>query len=219
MSQPVCAIVGMGPGMGMALARRFAREGFTLALMARRSGAVQAFRDSLRKDEYDAHSYVMDAADSNRVRQTFEQIQAEQGPVSLLIYNAAVLNETDLNTVTPESLLADYRVNVVGALHCAQQVIPAMRENGGGKILFTGGGLALHPNPKYASLAMGKAALRNLTFSLGKLLKRDKIHVATVTVAGYIKADTHFAPENIAETFWTVYNQEGRDREYEVIYD
>jgi NAD(P)-dependent dehydrogenase (short-subunit alcohol dehydrogenase family) len=109
-------------------------------------------------------------------------------------------------------------VNVIGALISAKQVLPHMREQQRGSILFTGGGLALGPAPQYASLAMGKAALRNLAYSLGGELEDENILVGTVTIAGYIKPGTHFAPERIADAFWALHAQEPGQREHEIIY-
>jgi len=107
---------------------------------------------------------------------------------------------------------------VVGALIAAQACIPHMREAGQGMILFTGGGLALHPAPAYSSLAVGKAALRNLTKSLHDELKGDGIHVATVTIAGFVQAGTYFDPAKIAEAYFDLYAQPADSLDWEIVY-
>jgi len=93
-----------------------------------------------------------------------------------------------------------------------------MRASGKGTILFTGGGLALHPNPQVASLSVGKAAIRNLAYSLGAELELEGIQVATVTIAGYVKPGTHFDPDLIAETYWQLHTQKTGERQREIVY-
>jgi NAD(P)-dependent dehydrogenase (short-subunit alcohol dehydrogenase family) len=121
-----------------------------------------------------------DAADPASLESAFNQIRAEMDAPSVLVYNAAAINQGPPTEIDPEQLVADFRVNVAGALAAAQQVIPTMRQAGRGTILLTGGGLALNPYPDYCSLAVGKAGLRNLAFSLHDYLKPSGIHVATV---------------------------------------
>lgn len=95
-----------------------------------------------------------------------------------------------------------------------------MRQRGQGSILMTGGGLALDPTPmpEYAGLAAGKAALRNLAYSLAAELGPVGIHVATVTVAGIVRRGTHHNPDDIAEAFWALHRQPAGAWETEVIY-
>jgi short-subunit dehydrogenase len=106
-----------------------------------------------------------------------------------------------------EKLMQDFRVNVAGALVAAQQVIPHMKAQRQGTILFTGGGLALQPHPKYASIAVGKAGIRNLSFSLAAELESAGIHVATVTIAGIVRPGTALDPDRIAEEYWRLHVQ------------
>jgi NAD(P)-dependent dehydrogenase (short-subunit alcohol dehydrogenase family) len=115
-------------------------------------------------------------------------------------------------------LLDDMRVNVAGALVAAQQVLPHMRAQRRGTILFTGGGLALAPAPPYAALAAGKAALRNLCYSMGAEVEPDGVHVATVTIAGFVQPGSHFDPDRIAEAYWTLHAQEPGQWEREIVY-
>jgi NAD(P)-dependent dehydrogenase (short-subunit alcohol dehydrogenase family) len=82
-----------------------------------------------------------------------------------------------------------------------------MRAKQSGTVLFTGGGLALEPFVEFASLSIGKAGLRSLALSFAKELAPDGIHVGTVTIAGMIKAGTHFDPDAIAEHFWELHAQ------------
>ncbi|MCB0171240.1 MAG: SDR family NAD(P)-dependent oxidoreductase [Anaerolineae bacterium] len=218
MTEKSCVVVGAGPGIGLAVAKRFGREGFQLALVARRAEALTQYVADLEQTGLTAHAFPADAADFNSLVQAFTQIQAQLGPPEVLVYNAAVVKPEPPSTLPVEDLSAAFRVNVAGALVCAQQVIPKMKARQRGTILFTGGGLALNPYPAYASLAAGKAALRNLTYSLGADLEAEGIQVATVTIAGFVKPGTHFAPDLIAEKYWELHSQPPGQREREIVY-
>jgi short-subunit dehydrogenase len=99
-------------------------------------------------------------------------------------------------------LIKDFQVNVAGALVAVQQVLPAMKAKGRrGTILLTGGGLALCPAADAASLAIGKAGMRSLAFTLAQELKDSGIRVGTVTICGTVQPGTHFDPDAIAQAY------------------
>jgi NAD(P)-dependent dehydrogenase (short-subunit alcohol dehydrogenase family) len=109
--------------------------------------------------------------------------------------------------LTPEAALADFAVNVAGALAATRAVLPGMRAAGRGTILFTGGGLALDPTGwlPAASLAIGKAGLRSLAQTLHAELAPQNIHAGTVTIAGMVAAGTAFDADRIAQAFWAMH--------------
>ncbi len=218
MKAPNCVIVGAGPGVSQAVAQRFGREGYRLALVARRAGSLTGLTDALRNLGIAAHAFTADAGDFGALRAAFALIRSQMGEVDVLVHNAAAGAAGMPSQVDPERLVADLRVSVVAALVAAQEVIPAMQARGRGTILFTGGGLALNPWPQAASLAIGKAGLRNLTYSLGAELEPSGIHVGTVTIAGPVQPGTHFDPDLIAEVYWQLHSQPRGQWEREIIY-
>lgn len=218
MSNKTCVIVGMGRGVSMGVARRFGREGFQLSLIARRQDALDMFVSELAENNIVAHGFAADASDSAALVAAFDQIKANMGDVDVLVYNAAVIRQEKPASLDPEDLIADFQVNVGSALLSAQYVIPDMKKRGSGTILFTGGGLAINPNPDWSSLAIGKAGLRSLAYSLGAELESYGIQVATVTIAGYVQPGTYFDPDKIAEAYWTLHNQAEGKRQREIIY-
>ncbi len=201
---PVCAVVGVGPGVGLAVARRFAREGFRTALIARRAAAVEAAAAGIGPG---ARGFAADAGDVAALRGALDAAAAALGPVGVLVFNAVAARLAIPSALAPEALVEEFRVNVVGALVAAQAVLPAMRAARRGTILLTGGGFAFEPIPPMASLGVGKAGLRNLAFSLAKELEPEGIHVATVTIGGMVQDSGFFAPDAIAERFWELHAQ------------
>ena len=207
MTQPkLCIVAGVGPGIGASVAKRFAKEGFAVALIARRQADLDALAATLGTP---AKGYSADLTDFEAIKQTFSRIQADFGPASVLVYNASRMLVQPAMEIDPETFHADLALCCTGALACAQQVYPAMKQAHQGSILITGGGLALHPEygAGIAALTAGKSAIRGLTLALAKELAPDGIHVATVTVAGTVQPGTPYDPDIIAEDFITLHNQ------------
>ncbi len=212
-------LVGAGKGIGLAVARRFAREGWTIALVARRRDRLQALQQGLQAAGYSAHCYAVDASDPAALMATIATIQADIGSPGGLVYNAAALRMGDVLTETAEQLVADFRVNVAGALAATQAVLPAMQAAGMGTILFTGGGFALHPSRQFASLSIGKAGIRNLAQTLHEALKPQGIRVGCVTVCGIVNPDDpKYSPDQVAENYWHYHQQPLADCGPEVVY-
>lgn len=195
-------LIGMGPGLGMALAHRFGSEGYTVAGVARNPTKLNALVADLQATGIDAHAFTADAGDVDNLTATLNTISEQLGATEVLIYNAAIMREGLPSSMDIEQFIADWRVSMLGAVVTVQSVVPAMREAGKGTILLTGGGLALNPYPPYASLAIAKAGLRNFAYSLAGELAETGIFVGTVTIAGYIQPDTAFDPALIAEHYW-----------------
>ncbi len=217
MSKGLCVIFGVGSGIGLSVAKKFASEGFSIALIARRQDALNKYLAEMNDlGHIDVRTYVADASDFQSIENVFSEINQKQGQTEVLIYNAAVLKAGYPSKSTPERLVDEFKVNVAGALASAKQVIPSMTEKKRGTILFTGGGLAIEPYPQYSSLAIGKSGIRSLAFSLAGELITHNIHVATVTIFGIVKPNTKFDPDLIANEFWNLHIQEtgNFDREF-----
>lgn len=214
----VIAIVGMGPGVSAAVARRFGREGFQVAALARRADMLQAQVDALAGAGVAARGYAADAADGASLAAALAQAEAELGAIDVLVYNAAGVRYKPLAALTADELAADLRVSVCGALTATQAVLPGMRARGRGTLLFTGGGFAFEPMAAMASLGAGKAALRNLAFSLFADLKDSGLHAATVTICGLVKPGTPFDPDRIADSYWSLHAQPAGAFEREALF-
>jgi short-subunit dehydrogenase len=215
---PLCTIVGTGPGISLSVAKKFAREGFTLALIARNTDSIQPFTDEFKAQGISAQAYTADASDFAALEHTLQQIHQQQGLTDVLVYNVAVVRRAAATTIKPETLVEDFATNVAGALCAANQVIPHMKMQRKGTILFTGGGVGLEPHPMFASLSVGKSGIRSLCFALAAELGTYNIHVATVTIRGLVKEGTRFDPDYIAEEYWRLYAQPRHAFEREYIY-
>ena len=212
----VCAVVGVGPGLGRALCERFGREGFEIAMLARSYDRLEALRHELLDEGVSAHVFKADAGDPDALRDALTDVQNTLGSPDVLIYNAVAFHPGMITNLTGKALTDDLQTSLVGALEAAKQLLPAMIERNQGALLFTGGGAGVSPWPQNASLSVGKAALRMLTLNLAAELTGSGVRVATVTVAGSIGGSERFAPERIAETYWDLYT--GQQTGPEVVY-
>jgi short-subunit dehydrogenase len=217
-TQKNALIIGAGPGLGAALARRFGREGFALTLIARNEQNLAATADDLRGDGLTVDTVTADTADAGAFRSALETL-AERVTPSVVIYNAAALVQDSILTSDTDYLLSAFTVDVLGAVTTAQVFTPAMRAAGEGTFLVTGGGLSLYPHAEYASLSIGKAALRSVTSLLHDELKDAGVHAAGVTVAGAIEPGTALAPELIADAYWQLHSQPTGEWAVETIFD
>lgn len=210
-------IVGSGAGISLSVAYRFAREGFHILLIARNKESLQELVEKLQQAGFKASYFQCDVANFSEMNEIEQQIIQKYGKIDVLFYNAAsVIKQTPLQ-LSHEKLVEDFKINVVAALNICKSIIPEMKRRNSGALLFTGGGLALKPYYEYASLAIGKAGLRSLVFSLAQELADTKIKVGTVTVAGFVKKGTKFDPDKIADQFWKLYNDNRKD--IEIIYE
>src|SRR5690349_18688348 len=123
MAKPVCVVAGVGPGNGAAFARRFASEGYAVALLARGS----AFTSKLAGELSDACAYECDVGDAGSVARVFADVQRDLGEPEVLVYNAGSGVWGTVEDATPADFENAWRVNALGGFLASKQVIPAMK--------------------------------------------------------------------------------------------
>jgi short-subunit dehydrogenase len=197
-------LVGAGPGLGLAVARRFASGGYRVTLVARSTDGLSDLASGLADAGSRIDTIAADASDPESLRIRMAGLYEEHEAPGVIIYNAVMGAPDKLLESSVEHLQMAYAVDVISAIVLTQVAAPAMRAAGAGTIVVTGGGFADHPIPVLATVSLGKAALRSAATMLGADLAADGIRVATFTIAGQIVAGTAFDPENIAKRYWDV---------------
>ena len=188
----VCAVVGAGPGLGLALARRFGNEGFRVAMIARNPQSLETQLATIRQDGHDAHAVQADASSPDSMHTAFARIAAELGDVDVLIYNASIMKEALPSALDPSQLVEDFKTNVVGAVVAAQLVLPTMRKNSVGRsFLRAVGSPSIRIQPSRPSQSV-KPACELLPSLCGRSSPPKALHAATVTICGFIQPDTKF---------------------------
>jgi len=220
MSDKVAAVLGVGPGLGAAIARRFAGEGFAVALMARREESVARLREEIQDRGGKTITVSADATDPDSVAEAFERVREELGDPEVFVYNAGAFQMGGILDLSPQQFDDCFRANCAGAFYAAQQVLPAMVEAGRGTILLTGASAALRGKASFSALAVGKFGLRALAQSMAREFGPQGIHVSHIVIDGQIDTPrvremspdredhTMLSPDAIAETYWQLYSQD-----------
>ncbi|MBV8854622.1 MAG: SDR family NAD(P)-dependent oxidoreductase [Sinobacteraceae bacterium] len=220
----VAVVAGVGPGIGAALARRFATAGYAVAMLARKREALAA----LEREIEGTTGYPCDVGSAESVTHAFAAIAADLGQVEVLLYNAGSGVFGDVENITPEQFEASWRVNAYGALLCARAVIPAMKAAASGSIVFTGATASRRGMPRTAAFAPAKSAQRSLAESMARSLWPAGIHVSLIIVDGAVdlartrqampdKPDSYFIkPAAVAETAFQLTCQDRSAWSFEV---
>lgn len=182
MHKPVCVVVGVGPGNGAAIASRFAAEGYVVALLAR----TTKFTDGLAQTLDGARTYACDVTNEAAVASTFDRIRVELGEVEAVVYNAGSSVWGDVETITAADFESAWRVNALGTLLVAKQVIPAMKHCAKGSIILIGATASRRGVARTSAFAPAKAAQRSLAESMAHSLWPMGIHVAVVIIDGMV---------------------------------
>lgn len=197
---PHLLVVGAGPGIAAATARRLGRDGYAVSLVARREAPLAELGAALRADGVPVAWATADAADPADLTAAVQGLLAP-GPADVLLYNVSVGREAGVPELSPEDLLADLAAGAVGLQTAVRAVLPGMRELGAGTVLVTGGGSADRPMTSMATLGVQKAAVRALAEVQARALAPEGVHVATVTIRGLVGEDRQITPERVAALY------------------
>lgn len=208
--------IGSGPGIGIATAERFAREGFRVVLTSRDEAKLAERAEKLTAKGYQVETRVADAGDLAGIASLISDVEAEFG-IDALHFNSAALHGGTIEQQDVDTIVADLTINIGAALAAIQHVSPAMLERGSGSILLTGGSFATAPSPEYLSLGIGKAGIRNLSHALFDSFKNRGVNIALVTVATHVAANSVEA-HGVADVFWDLYDASPDTWVAEVIY-
>jgi short-subunit dehydrogenase len=218
MARGVVAVVGVGPKLGRSVARRFAHEGYTIAILSRDLDKLSRFADEIaREEKAQVFAIRIDCSDAKRVREAFEGIHS-LGFVEVLVYNVSApvsWNPPKFTDIRLESFEKALTVSAVGAFHCAQQVLPGMVERRKGTILFTGSDASVRGSAGFSELTCGKFALRGLSQCLAREFQPQGIHVAHIIIDGTIGTSGSKEPQEgvmdpdaIAQMYWQIHIQD-----------
>ena len=200
MTDKVCLVTGVGDGTGAAIARRFAKDGYRVAMLARNEERLAELEKELRC----SRAFAFDLADLDRLVEVCRQVINEMGLPDVVVHNAVRATFETFLEADPEDLERNFRVNTSSLLYMAREFAPAMVERGSGAIVVTGNTAALRGIPKFAVFAPTKAAQRILAQSLARDLGPKGVHVAYITIDAAIDTPwtrNRFHPDKPEEFF------------------
>jgi NAD(P)-dependent dehydrogenase (short-subunit alcohol dehydrogenase family) len=213
-------VVGVGPGLGAALARRFAQGGYAVAMVARSREFMDGLAAELEAAGGRTLAVTADVGDAAQVGRAFAAVRSKLGAPEVLLYNAGSGNWGTITEITPAQYEDSWRTNAYGAFLCAKEAVADMMAHKRGVMLFTGATAGVKAGAKSAAFGPAKFAVRGLAQSLARDLGPRGIHVAYVNVDGIIdiprtrsqmrsfKDEDLLKPAAIAETYWHLANQD-----------
>jgi NADP-dependent 3-hydroxy acid dehydrogenase YdfG len=217
----VLAVLGAGPGLGLSMARRFGREGFTTALVSRTDARHATYRASLSGTT--VHTYTADVTDEAQLTGVLGRITAEAGEIDTVYFGPADASSPGIVPLTDagaDALRTPFETMVLPAARLVGAVLPGMLARGSGALLFAGGLSGKYPMPMLGSLAPASAALRMYVLTLNAALRETGVYAGTLTIGGLIeRGDIHRAfteqdhgftpgtldPDDIADGAWSLY--------------
>jgi NADP-dependent 3-hydroxy acid dehydrogenase YdfG len=214
---PTIAIIGAGPGLGLAIARRFGSEGFDVALISRNKGKLEGLVAELAADGITAAGFPADVLDRPALRAALAATKERFGGIDVVEYSpadasAGPLAPVDIRQATPENVQPQIEYYLYGAMTATDVVLPELLAAGAGTLLFTTGAGSLYPVAQYGNVTVGGAALRNWALNLGEALSGTGVHVAHIAIALMIAdeapaAGHDFLPAGeIAPLYWDLHH-------------
>ena len=219
----VAVIIGAGDSLGSAVARRFAREGFTVCVARRNADKLQPLVEQITKAGGRAIPFGCDARREEQIAEMFSKIEQEHGPIEVFVFNIGGNVRSDIRETTVRVYTKVWELCALAGFISAREAVKYMMPRGRGTMIFTGATASLRGSTGYSAFAGGKHALRSLAQSMAREFGKQGIHVSHVVIDGPIDtpfvrerfpdmvksrpADGLLAPDDIAENYWHLHRQ------------
>lgn len=211
------AIIGAGRGLGAAVARRFAQEGFDVALISRSQERLDALAADLQAEGVNARGFAADVRDLESLTSALERATGELGPIEVLQYSP-LPDKSFLRPVletTARDAAAAVEFSVYAPLTAVHQVLQGMRVLGRGTILFINGGTAVQPLAKFAGTSIAFAGQSAYAQVMHETLAPENIHLAQLIIPGAIEeGHPEKDPTVLADTIWSLHADRGEFRTF-----
>ncbi len=211
---PTIAIIGAGPGLGLAIARKFGQNGFRAALVSRNQEKLDALVAELTTEGIEAAGFAADAGDPEAIAAALGDARERFGSIDALEFSPHAGNAEsmiDALDVSVDNLRPAVDTMLFGAVAAVQSVLPAMREQGSGTILLTAGSGSINPVPFFGALNTAQAATRNWAHNLHGALAGSGVYVAHVAIGvgiGEVAPAPGYpfqTPAELAELYWDLH--------------
>lgn len=229
----VCLVIGAGDATGGAVAKRFAREGYTVCVTRRSLEKLQPLMAEIQSTGGLVHGFASDARREEEVVALVEHIESTLGPIEVLVFNIGANSPNSILTETARRYTKMWEMACLAGFLVGREVAKRMvlRPNAEGSlgashkgtIIFTGASASLRGSAHFAGFSGGKMALRALAQSMARELGPMGVHVAHTIIDGAI--DTEFIrtmfperyalkdeggilnPAHIADAYWMLHQQ------------
>jgi NADP-dependent 3-hydroxy acid dehydrogenase YdfG len=211
------ALIGAGPGLGLAVARRFGTEGHAIALISRSQENLDALAATLAQEGITAQGFAADVRDADALRGALNAAAAELGPIEVLQYSPVPAKDSmkPVLETAAEDLVGPVEQAVYGPVTAVQTVLPGLRELGRGTILFINGGSGARPSGGVAGTSIAFAGESAYGAMLHEALVPEDIHVAQLIIPfGIGGGEPSHEPEALADQIWSLHTERGPYRTF-----
>jgi NAD(P)-dependent dehydrogenase (short-subunit alcohol dehydrogenase family) len=217
MNKKICVILGVGPQLGRSVAIKFAHEGYDIGLMARNIEKCQQIESEIKNKykQIKVLSLSTDSADEVSIRNSFQKIRENLGHPEVLVFNVGRFIRAGILDIKTQDFEQAWKSGCMGALISSQEVIPNMKKEGKGTIIFTGATGSLRGSVNFAPFAVTKFGLRALAQSIAREYGPYGIHVGHFIIDGHIgnmntskECKNQLSPDSIAESYWQLHCQD-----------
>jgi short-subunit dehydrogenase len=204
-------IIGAGPNLGLAIARRFGREGLAVGLVSRDQAKLDGLAADLEGDGIRAAGAAADIRDPAALSAAIRKLADDLGPVEVLEYSPLPAREfmKPVLETGVEDMLGPLQFSVLGAVAAVQAVVGPMREAGRGTILFTTGTAFISRNPERAGVVVSFSGEVAYAEMLHRALAPEGVHVAHTAIHGWIAPGKDFEPADVADLLWRHHAERG----------
>jgi NADP-dependent 3-hydroxy acid dehydrogenase YdfG len=209
---PVIAIIGAGPGLGAAVARKFGREGFSVALISRDQSKLDAMAAELEVIGVTASGFTADVREPAELEAALTRAAAELGPITALQYSPLPSRDylKPVLDLTPELALEALQFSALGLIHAVRTVLPAMREAGEGSVILINGGTSVKARAGFAGTSVAFPAESAYGEMLHDALEDEGIRVAQLVIPGGIpQLQLPNGIDDVSERIWELHANAG----------
>ncbi|TFD57289.1 SDR family NAD(P)-dependent oxidoreductase [Cryobacterium suzukii] len=205
---PVIAIIGAGPGLGAAVARRFGREGFSIALIARNQSKLDTMAGELTAAGFTASAFAADVRTPASLEAALANAAAELGPITALQYSPLPSRDylKPVLEMTPELALEALQFSALGLIHAVRAVLPAMQQAGSGSIIMINGGTSVKARAGFAGTSIAFPAESAYGEMLHDALEGEGIRVNQLVIPGGIpQLQLANGIDGVADRIWDLH--------------
>ena len=195
----VCLVIGVGDGVGAAIAKAFALDGFETVITrrARNLPELEAIAQGIRNQGGVVHARGVDARSEEETVALFQDIERSIGPIEVVVFNIGANVRFAIQDTTARVFTKVWEMACFAGFLAGREAAKAMLTRGRGTIIFTGATASIRGRENFAAFAAAKSGLRAVAQSMARELGKQNIHVAHVICDGSIEGV--FARENIPD--------------------
>ena len=223
MAAKAFVLLGAGDATGGEVAKRFAREGFTVCIARRSVEKLEPLVKEIQANGGKARAFGVDACKEDEVKDMFRVVEEEVGPIEACVFNVSSMAKIGpINEISSDDFRKTWEGGCFAGFLTGREAALYMKKRGRGTILFTGATASMRGSSRFSAFAAAKFGLRALAQSMARELGPQGIHVAHVIIDGGIdtpsrrrsetyakkkEEDRLLNPEDIAETYWQLHAQ------------